>query len=186
MRSRAEATDMVLRFVNTRADNWGRPEVFGTSAGFVGWAAEQDLLTPDAVVTESDAVAARTFRNALVTVLRAHAHDQAVGVAQVDDAETYLLQAGARYPLRSVVTAQGARLIAESKGVPGIFGTVLAAVTEVAQHNDWARIKACCNPPCRLGFIDRTRNRTARFCNRRCGSQVSMRALRHRRKQCSF
>ncbi|MFE3700405.1 CGNR zinc finger domain-containing protein [Nocardia tengchongensis] len=45
------------------------------------------------------------------------------------------------------------------------------------------RIKACCNPPCHFGFIDRTRNRAARYCSPGCGSQVSMRALRQRRKQ---
>lgn len=67
--------------------------------------------------------------------------------------------------------------------MPGLFGSVLAAATEVAQQGDWVRIKACCNPPCHFGFTDRTRNRTARYCSPGCASQSSMRAYRLRKKQ---
>lgn len=64
-----------------------------------------------------------------------------------------------------------------------MFGTVLAAATEVAQHGDWARIKACCNSPCHFGFFGRTRNRAARYCSPGCGSQASMRAYRRRKRE---
>jgi predicted RNA-binding Zn ribbon-like protein len=177
-----DAAELILRFVNTRADGAGRSEGFGTAAAFAAWAAETGLLPADAVVTESDAAAARELREALVTLLLTHAADGTLDAAQVADAERYLLQAGVRYPLRTVVTATGARLVAESAGVPRVLGTVLAAATEVAQHGDWGRIKACCNPPCHFGFLDRTRNRAARYCSPGCGSQVSMRAMRERRR----
>ncbi|APB00361.1 CGNR zinc finger domain-containing protein [Nocardia seriolae] len=178
-----DAADLVLRFVNTRADGAGRVENFGTAAGFADWAIERDLLDAATVVTDSDAAAARELRDALVTTLLTHAGDPDIDDAQVVEAERYLRQAGVRYPLTTVVTARTAQLLAGSTGVPGVLGSVLAAVTETAQRGDWMRIKACCNPPCHFGFIDRTRNRAARYCSPGCGSQVSMRALRQRRKQ---
>lgn len=178
-----DAAALVLGFVNTRADGAGRAEIFGTAAGFADWAIQRGLLDAATVVTDSDAVAARELRDALVTTLLTHAGDPDVGDAQVAEAERYLRQAGVRYPLTTVVTAQAAQLLAGSTGVPGVLGSVLAAVTETAQRGDWMRIKACCNPPCHFGFIDRTRNRAARYCSPGCGSQVSMRALRQRRKQ---
>ena len=174
--------DLVLRFVNTRADGAGNTEVFGTAMGFADWAVEQDLLTTDTVVTDSDAAAARELRDALVTVFLAHAGDPAVDDARIADAERYLRQAGTRYPLTTVIATESAQLAAGSTGVPGALGAILAAVTEVARSGDWTRIKACCNPPCHFGFVDRTRNRAARFCSPGCGSQVSMRAYRQRQK----
>ncbi|MGK8556129.1 CGNR zinc finger domain-containing protein [Nocardia gipuzkoensis] len=182
-RSRPDAAEIVLQFVNTRADGAGNIEVFGTATGFADWAVEQDLLTTESVVTDSDAAAARELRDALVTVFLAHAGDPAVDAAQIADAEKYLRQAGARYPLTTVVTMENAQLIAGATGVPGALGTILAAVTEAAHSGDWMRIKACCNPPCHFGFVDRTRNRAARYCSPGCGSQVSMRAYRQRQKQ---
>ncbi|MET8779331.1 CGNR zinc finger domain-containing protein [Nocardia sp. NPDC004654] len=176
---------LVLQFVNTRADGAGRVENFGTASGFADWAIEHGLLDAAIVVTDSDAAAARELRDALVTVLLTHSGDPDVGDAQVAEAERYLLQAGVRYPLTTVVTAETAQLVAGSTGVPGVLGAVLAAVTEMAQRGDWMRLKACCNPPCHFGFIDRTRNRAARYCSPGCGSQVSMRALRQRRKHAS-
>ncbi|UFS96100.1 CGNR zinc finger domain-containing protein [Nocardia huaxiensis] len=178
-----DAAALVLSFVNTRADGAGGVEIFGAAAGFAEWAIERGLLDAATVVTDSDAAAARELRDALVTTLLTHAGDPDIDAAQLAEAERYLRQAGVRYPLTTVVTAQDAQLFAGSSGVPGVLGSVLAAVTETAQRGDWTRIKACCNPPCHFGFIDRTRNRAARFCSPGCGSQVSMRALRQRRKQ---
>ncbi|MFE3102930.1 CGNR zinc finger domain-containing protein [Nocardia tengchongensis] len=178
-----DAAALVLSFVNTRADGAGRVEMFGTAAEFADWVIQRGLLDAATVVTDSDAVAARELRDALVTTLLTHSGDPDIADAQAIAAERYLRQAGVRYPLTTVVTAQTARLFAGSTGVPGVLGSVLAAVTETAQRGDWMRIKACCNPPCHFGFIDRTRNRAARYCSPGCGSQVSMRALRQRRKQ---
>lgn len=178
-----DAADLVLRFVNTRSDGAGGVELFGTASGFADWAMRHDLLEADTVVTDSDAVAARELRDALVTVLLAHAGASDVPGKDIVEAQRYLRHAGVRYPIAAIVTADTAQLVAGSAGVPGVLGTVLASVTETAMGGDWTRIKACCNPPCHFGFVDRTRNRAARYCSPGCGSQVSMRALRQRRKQ---
>lgn len=180
---RYDAAETVLLFVNTRADAGGNVELFGTGADFAAWASEHELLTGDTVVTDSDAAAARELRDALVVIMLAHAADPALDAGQIAAAENYLCLAGSRYPLTTTVTTQGVRLAAVSAGAPGVLGTVLAAVSEVAQGSDWSRVKACCNPPCHGGFLDRTRNRAGRYCSPGCGSQVSMRNFRERQRQ---
>lgn len=177
----AEAVALLLQFVNTRADGAGRVEQFGSAAAFGDWARRHGLLDDDTVVLDSDVAAARELRDALVTVLLAHANDPHVDDARLQGAEHYLHQTGARYPLRAVVTADTTRLVPAGIGIPGALAAILAAVAHTAQDDQWSRVKACCNPPCHQGFIDRTRNQAGRYCSPGCGSQVSMRALRQRR-----
>ena len=101
----------------------------------------------------------------------------------LDAAEPYLSQVASRYPLAAMITAARSSLVPASAGVPGVMGEVLAAVYELSVKDEWQRIKACCNPPCQFAFSDRTRNRAGRFCSSGCSSQVSMRAMRQRRRE---
>jgi predicted RNA-binding Zn ribbon-like protein len=175
--------DTVLTFVNTRADAGGRLELFGDAEAFAAWLAEQDRFGGRADVTDADAAAARELREALVTVLLAHSGDERGRGAPLDAAERHLRRAGSLYRLSTAITAHGAQLASEQSGAPHVFGTVLAAVTEFAQQGDWGRIKACRNPPCHLGFFDRTRNGAGLYCSTACNSQVSMRNHRQRQRQ---
>jgi predicted RNA-binding Zn ribbon-like protein len=177
------SSDTLLRFVNTRADAGGRLELFGSGADLAAWALREGLISDDIVVTDADAATARELRDALVSVLLAHSGTPEASDEQVAEAERYLGQAGARYPLTTVVTARGVTVAAESRGVPGVLGGVLAAITELGLSGEWDRVKACCNPPCHLGFVDRTRNRAGRFCSSTCGSQASVRAHRARQRE---
>ncbi|ODU05658.1 MAG: hypothetical protein ABS81_07020 [Pseudonocardia sp. SCN 72-86] len=175
--------ELVLSFVNTRADAGRRTELFEAADGFALWAGRLGLLDESAMVTDADASFAREMRGALVTMLLAHADDPTISSQTLRSAENFLRQIADRYPLVSTLSADGAELRAASGGVTGTLGTILAAATEAALTDEWRRLKACGNPPCRNGFVDRSRNRTQRFCSPGCGSQVSMRAFRQRKKQ---
>ncbi|MFI8823953.1 CGNR zinc finger domain-containing protein [Streptomyces sp. NPDC053431] len=175
------AVQTVLAFVNTRADGSGREELFADGSSFGVWLAERDEFDGETVVTDADAAVARELRDALVTVLLAHSGDEDSLGEPLLRAERHLRRVGSLYPLATVVTAGGAELASPQTGVPYVFGTVLAAVTTIAQTSDWRRIKACRNPPCHFGFLDRTRNGAGLYCSTNCGSQVSMR--KHRRRQ---
>src|SRR6266576_1037364 len=88
------AVDTVLSFVNTRFDGKGaRVERFGSVVDFTAWATERQLMG-DAIVSESEVVAARELRAALVTVLLAHADHPEVTGAQLAEAERFLDHAG--------------------------------------------------------------------------------------------
>ncbi|WP_449066404.1 CGNR zinc finger domain-containing protein [Planomonospora algeriensis] len=181
-----EAADLVLDFVNTRPID-GREERLADAAAAARWLRATGLAHEGVLVTEADAAAARELRQALVTVLLAHAGEQPGGEpgdggTTLQEAEAYLRRSGALYPLSPVVTAHDVRLVPAQEGVPGAFGGLLAAVAELARNGTWARLKACRNPPCHLGFYDRTRNCSAAYCSpRRCGAQVAMRSYRSRR-----
>lgn len=192
------AVETVLAFVNTRADGSGRRELFGDGHSFAAWLAERDGsgeshrsdgsggfggFGGETVVTDADAAVARELRDALVTVLLAHSGDEESLGEPLQRAERHLRRVGALYPLATVVTADGVELASPQQGVPGVFGSVLAAVTTFAQTGDWGRIKACRNPPCHFGFFDRTRNGGGLYCSTGCGSQVSMRKHRRRQRQ---
>ncbi|MFF8770173.1 CGNR zinc finger domain-containing protein [Kitasatospora sp. NPDC015120] len=182
----AAAVETVLAFVNTRADGTGRRELFEDGDSFADWLAEFDEFDEfggEAVATDADAAAARELRDALVTVLLAHSGDEASLGEPLRHAERHLRRAGSLYPLATVVTAGGVELASPQAGVERVFGTVLAAVATFAQSGDWGRVKACRNPPCHFGFLDRTRNGGGLYCSPGCGSQVSMRNYRRRLRQ---
>ncbi|MFG2824878.1 CGNR zinc finger domain-containing protein [Kitasatospora sp. NPDC048365] len=180
-RTVAPTVETVLAFVNTRADGSGRRELFADGESFAAWLAEHDAFGGETVVTDADAAVARELRDALVTLLLAHSGDEESLGEPLLCAERHLRRVGPLYPLATVVTAGGVELASPQAGVPRVFGTVLAAVTTFAQSGDWGRIKACRNPPCHFGFLDRTRNGGGLYCSTGCGSQVSMR--KHRRRQ---
>lgn len=175
-----DAAEAVLAFINTRSEFRGRdPERFGSADDFNSWASEHGLLD-GAVVTDSDVVAARELRQALVTVLRAHSGDATLDPGDLRAAESYLDHAAARYPIKATVGADGVHLTGQDTGAAGILGTILGAAAETAQRGDWGRVKTCCSPPCQHAFFDHTRNASQRYCRAACGSRASMRAARQR------
>ncbi|GGT01616.1 CGNR zinc finger domain-containing protein [Streptomyces chromofuscus] len=177
------AADVVLRFVNTHPAGPHRlPERFASATDLHAWLLEQAIASETTHVTEADAATARELREALITVLLAHSADQGTTSHVLAEAESYLRHAASRYPLITVVTASGASLAPAQSDVPGLFATVLANATELAQAGVWDRVRACRHQPCHFGFFDRTRNKNAVYCGPRCGSRESMRAYRQRKK----
>jgi predicted RNA-binding Zn ribbon-like protein len=173
----AAGPDLVLRFVNTHPDGGGRAEQLADGRAFARWLGDAGFAVDAA--TDADAAGARELRDALVTVLLAHSGDAPDDLA---DAERHLRTVAERYPLTPVVTAGGITLVSTQSGVPAALGSVLAAVATCDREGGWARLKACRNPPCHFGFVDRSRNGSAGFCSATCRSQASMRAYRARRR----
>ncbi|WP_431961553.1 CGNR zinc finger domain-containing protein [Actinacidiphila sp. bgisy160] len=178
------AADALLRFLNTHASGPRQlPERFTDARAMHAWLLEHGLDAGITFVTEADAAGARELRDALITVLLAHAGDKNTTPEALARAEEHLRGIATRYPLASVVTATGAGLVSTQTGVPGLFGTVLASVTELAHAGLWDRLRACRHEPCHFCFFDRTRNSSAGYCGPRCASRASMRAYRQRRKE---
>lgn len=122
------AVDVVLQFVNTHTSGPRQlKERFSNAQAMQAWLHENGLGTSETHVTEADAAGARELRDALITVLLAHAGDKDITPEVLTETEEYLRGIAARYPLVTVVTASGASLTTAQTGVPGLFGTVLAA-----------------------------------------------------------
>ncbi|MEV8204718.1 CGNR zinc finger domain-containing protein [Streptomyces sp. NPDC005134] len=178
------AADVVLQFVNTHTAGPHRlTERFASAEVMHAWLLENALGSETTRVTEADAAGARALRDALITVLLAHSGDKDITPEVLAQAEEDLRRVASRHPLVTVVTASGATLETTQTGVPGLFGTVLAGVTELAQAGLWDRVRACRNQPCHFCFFDRTRNSSGVYCGPKCGSQASMRAYRQRKKE---
>ncbi|OEJ23645.1 hypothetical protein AR457_03185 [Streptomyces agglomeratus] len=178
--SPSPAAERVLTFVNTRAIDGSREELLD-GAALTEWLRREELAAPASLVTDADAAAARELRDALVCVLLAHAGEPDADQSRAD-AEEHLRRSAELYPLAPVITASGVHLAPTSGGVPGALAQLLAAAADVALRGDWMRLKACRNPPCHLGFYDRTRNSSAAYCSpNRCGAQVAMRSYRSRK-----
>src|ERR1700744_6386205 len=159
------AVETVLGFVNTRFDGkGGHIERFGDAADFTDWAREQGLLS-DETVSESEVAAARELRAALVAVLLDHADHPESTEMQVQDAERHLEHVSELYPVRVTLSTRGSTVAAQHRGAGGVFGSVLAAADQIAQHDAWWRMKACCSTPCQHGLFDRTKNGSQKFCS---------------------
>jgi predicted RNA-binding Zn ribbon-like protein len=69
----------------------------------------------------------------------------------------------------------------------GPLADVLAAATamsllEAIRDDGWERFGICAGAPCCCVFVDRSKNRSRRFCSDLCADRVAQAALRQRRK----
>lgn len=176
-----DSAELVIRFVNTRAAGNGQPELIADGGAFRDWLLLEHLLDDDAPVTDADAAVARELREALAVLLLDHvgAPTRDVDLAA---AESHLRRAAGLHPVNLLVSAGGCEITSPQTGVASAIGRILAAVFRAAAHGLWARSKMCRNPPCHASFLDHTRNSAGLYCSSTCRSQMSMRALRERRK----
>lgn len=176
------AADLVLSFVNTRPTGNGEPERMGSAQDLRQWMQAAGLGSDEELrVTDADAAVARELRAALVALMLSH-----VGVEEhagaVAGAEDHLRRTAELYPLVAAVTASGCELMPSQHGVPGAFGALFAALSQVTSSGLWPRMKMCRNLPCHVSFLDKTRNSAGLYCSAACSSQVSMRSFRQRQK----
>jgi predicted RNA-binding Zn ribbon-like protein len=176
------AAELVLGFVNTRPTGNGEPERLADAPGLRRWIQAGSLGgNEDLRVTDTDAAVARELRDALAVLMLGH-----VGVEEREgalaDAEDHLRRAAALYPLVAAVTGGGCELLPSQRGVPGAFGSLFAALSQVTAAGLWPRMKMCRNLPCHVSFLDKTRNSAGLYCSAACSSQVSMRSFRQRQK----
>jgi predicted RNA-binding Zn ribbon-like protein len=174
----SQSIGLLVDFVSSTASLGGRREELGGADDLAAWSASRGLGDAE-VPTEGDAFTAREFRDALISVFRAHCD---CPTAPVGAAESYLRQAARRYPVVATIGAEGCWFEAAQPGVPGVFGSLLAAAAHVTSQGLWPRLKVCKNSTCYAGFYDKTRNLSGQFCGPACNSQASMRAYRQRRK----
>jgi len=88
--------------------------------------------------------------------------------------------------LRWGVTIEDGRLALspEGEGWRQVAGTVLGDILVAQEHELWARLKACRNPPCSVVFYDSSKNQSRVWHNTSdCGNLVNLRAARARQRE---
>jgi predicted RNA-binding Zn ribbon-like protein len=168
---------VVQRFVNTVDYEHGR-EVLSDPARLRRLLVELGLLTRDAVVSEADFDRALAVREALRALALANN-----GTPAVPEQLAVLERAAADG--RLVVRFEGGRavLAPAAPGVRGALADLVGIVYTAMADGTWPRLKACKRDVCRWLFYDRSRNRSARWCQMAvCGNRTKTRAYRTRRR----
>ncbi|HXS43211.1 MAG TPA: CGNR zinc finger domain-containing protein [Solirubrobacteraceae bacterium] len=166
----------IRAFVNT-CDRERGTEELASPAALGAWLAGRGLLDQDAAVTRAELRRAIELREALRAVLVAHAG------RELDAAAPAVLERAARRARLEVRFDAGARARPEplAPGVDGALGRLLALVAAAQEDGTWPRLKACVADDCRWAFYDRSRNRSAVWCDMGvCGNREKVRAYRER------
>jgi predicted RNA-binding Zn ribbon-like protein len=168
--------ELVRAFVNTWDADAGTEGVPGP-AELRGWLAEHGLLDDGARVTAAEYRQAIEVREALRALLLQNAGlDVGPEAGAALDAAARRARLGVRFAPDGAV-----RTAAEAGGVAGALGRLLAIVAAAQEDGTWTRLKACLADDCQWGFYDRSRNRSAVWCDMRvCGNRQKVRSYRER------
>jgi len=168
---------LVQRFVNTVDYEHGR-EVLSDPTRLRRLLVELGLLSGAAGVTKADLDRAVAVREALRALALANN-----GAAVEREQLAVLEQAAADGRLAVRFDSSGAVLAPAAPGVRGALADLVGIVYTAMADGTWPRLKACRRDVCRWLFYDRSRNRSARWCQMAvCGNRTKTRAYRTRRR----
>jgi predicted RNA-binding Zn ribbon-like protein len=170
--------ELVRGFVNTWDAEYDE-EALSDPAALAGWLEEQGLLDGPAAATADDLRQAVAMREALRAVLMHHD-----GLPLDPDAGPTLAAVARRVGLAVEFDGHAtARLAGSSGGVSGALAELLAIVARAQQEGTWERLKVCPADDCQWAFYDKSRNRSAVWCDMRsCGNRAKVRSYRERRR----
>jgi predicted RNA-binding Zn ribbon-like protein len=160
--------ELVQRFVNTVDHEHGR-EVLHSPARLQAVLLELGLLDVGTRVTGADLERALELRERL----------RDLALANNDGSENSVLEA------ELVVRIDGRAGVLEpaSRNVDGALADLVGIVYTAMSDGTWPRLKACRRDVCRWIFYDRSRNRSAVWCQMAvCGNRTKTRAYRARRE----
>jgi predicted RNA-binding Zn ribbon-like protein len=171
---------LVQQFVNTVDFEHGR-EMLSGPARLGSVLSELGLLSPDERVRAGDLERALAVREALRSLALANN-----GGPEDRDALATLERAAADGRLVVRFEGPGTSLAGAAPGVRGALGTLVGIVHTAQADGTWPRLKACQRDVCHWLFYDRSRNRSARWCQMAvCGNRTKTRAYRTRRRTTS-
>jgi predicted RNA-binding Zn ribbon-like protein len=70
----------------------------------------------------------------------------------------------------------------EQRGLPAVAAYAAVGLLEALRDLGWERFGRCAGSPCRCAFVDRSRNRSRRFCCTLCADRVAQANLRERKR----
>lgn len=158
---------LVQRFVNTVDYEHGR-EALHSPARLRALLVELGLLDERARVGEDDLRRAHALREDIRALALANN-----GVRTGVELETHL---------KVRVGSRRASLEPDRRDVDGALAALVGIVYTAIADGTWQRLKACRRDVCGWLFFDRSRNRSARWCQMAvCGNRTKTRAYRARR-----
>lgn len=168
--------ETIRDFVNTHDLESGDDDV-ATPEALTAWLRGRGLLDASEL-SAAEHRRALAVREGFRSVLRAHhGHPD----AEIEPA--VLTDASQRAKLRLVFDEDGvSRLEPSAPGVDGALGRLLTIAHEADTRGEWTRLKICPADDCQWAFYDRSRNRSATWCDMKvCGNRHKVREYRERR-----
>ncbi|HEV2061524.1 MAG TPA: CGNR zinc finger domain-containing protein [Solirubrobacteraceae bacterium] len=169
--------EVIRAFVNTLDVEDERDEL-DTPEALVAWLAERGLVDPQTAATRADLRRAVALREAFREVLLGHhgGYDADPAALATLDETSRRSRVEVRFGSDGLAHPQPAR-----EGVDGALGRMLAIVAHAQSDGTWERLKSCPADDCRWAFYDRSRNRSAVWCDMAvCGNRAKVRSYRER------
>jgi predicted RNA-binding Zn ribbon-like protein len=169
--------DLAVDFVNTLDLDEGT-DALADAAALSAWLASRDLVPAQTLrVGAAELARAIELREALRELMLANNRGESDARAwgTLDEIASAGQLALRFAPDGSV--AAGPR----SKGFDGVLARILVPVAAAVEDGSWRRAKVCPADDCRWAFYDRSRNRSAVWCDMAvCGNRTKVRAFRGR------
>jgi predicted RNA-binding Zn ribbon-like protein len=174
-----EDLELIRDFVNTY-DLEQKTDRIDEPGRLSSWLEDHGLAPDRPVLTEADVAQVRRLREALRALLLANA-----GFPLPAEAVEEFDAAVASARLRVSINGAGRLvLLSADTGLDWVIGRLLSVVVAAQEDGTWGRLQACAE--CHWALYDRTRNRSATWCDAaNCGVRVRARRYRRRRRGAS-
>lgn len=171
--------EFVREFVNTR-DIEERTDELEDAASARAWLRSKRLSDASERLSEKDRQRLVAVREALRALLLANN----AGEPAPSEALAVLNEGSEEASLSLRFEPEGAELVSAGGGANAAIAELLAIVHASMRDGTWERLKACPAEDCRWAFYDRSRNRSATWCQMgACGNRSKARAFRARRRR---
>ncbi len=176
--TRGSGLAVAVDLVNTWDELHPEPDLIEGLVDVRTWLEWHGLSTAAAQLGEEDVDAVRALRSRLDRVFDAQAEDEAAALLN-DLAAEYgtpprLERAGRAWLIRTWPE--------EHEGLPAVAAYATAGLLNAFHGLGWRRFGRCAGSPCRCAFVDRSRNRSRRYCCSLCADRVAQAQYRARRR----
>jgi predicted RNA-binding Zn ribbon-like protein len=176
---RGEGVAVAVDLVNSW-DEYDRPPELLSERWLRRWLAWHGFEQTAEQVSEADVARARELRGRLAAAFDAPGEEEAVAV--LNDLVREL-----GIPPRLERSAQGWVLRAWPEETEAGLASAVArgalGLLEAIRDLGWTRFGRCAGAPCRCAFVDRSRNRSRRYCCHYCADRVAQATYRRRRRE---
>ena len=175
--TRGSGMAVAVDLVNTWDELHTEPDLIEGLVDVRTWLEWHGLKTAAAQLGEQDVDAVRALRGRLDRVFDAEDEDEAARLlnelAREYGTPPELERAGGDWRVRTWPE--------EGEGLPAVAAYAAAGLQDAFRELGWKRFGRCAGEPCRCAFVDRSRNRSRRYCCELCADRVAQAAYRRRK-----
>ena len=170
--------ELLQRFINSYNHDFPREwDRIGTPERAEAWLRQKRLVAPGDRISDADVARLRELREAIRALAIANQGGQPGAAA----ADIIRRLSGTAQLSVSIDDTGRTALEPTGRGVDGAVATLLGILHEAQLAGDWSRLKGCRR--CGYAFFDRSKNRSAAWCDMSiCGNRTKNRAYYRRRR----